>query len=142
MNTNSTHISEAESTRGTDSSAALGQWETAGSVLWFTMDSAWMAEFLLVAQLLIVPALLSHLVTLRLYATRSERLIGGAAICWITMNIFWMLSEIHNLPGLLSGSKTFSVLGFACLLLVIVSDSSGGPLLDRLRRFRRMKVRT
>jgi hypothetical protein len=119
----------------------LARWESAGALLWFAMDSSWMASFSLAAQLLIIPALYANLGVLAFCRERSDRLVTLATVSWLTMNIAWMLGELHERAELQLWARAFCLIGFACLAAVWLTDSRGpDALLERLRRFRRLRA--
>jgi hypothetical protein len=122
-------------------SEKLAFWETTGSVLWFLMDACWMFEAGLLAQLLILPAVLPHLAAVRCVSQLRERLVAGAIFSWLAMNVAWMVADIHDIQPLYWVAKGFTVLGFALLVFALFAGRKVGESWHAsLRRFRRMRI--
>ena len=95
--------------------------ETLNSLTWFAMDAAWMLEYKDASLILIIPTIMTGLILCFMEKKKSLTLINISILCWICMNISWMLSELipsRNLLGLAQGCMVvgISTMGIAIYL--------------------------
>jgi len=103
--------------------------EVLNSVLWFSMDSLWMMEEIKVATILIIPTIITGIISAFEKLDIGNVSISMAVNAWLGMNIFWMLE-------MMSAAKLCFSIGIG-LVIISVFFSRSLRVLYRFKRFRR-----
>ena len=113
--------------------------ETVNSLAWFSMDAAWMLQENRVAYVMIVPTVITGVLLCFMEKRhRSVMFINLAVLCWIGMNICWMLSETLKDDHLLPVAKSFFGAG---VVFVFIAGLLAKNLLETFSHFRRFRVK-
>lgn len=113
--------------------------DSVNSVLWFCMDASWLMGWKFSAYILIVPVIITGVLTLVSTEKRADVFFSIFALnCWILMNAFWMVGDIESMPSLLVCSKVFFGIGFFCIILSVIIS---GDWRNALSSFKRIRIK-
>lgn len=93
------------------------------NICWFLMDGLWMWGLKIIPTILVLPLLVATAAIFKLSAKTSVVLIGivvGSG--WILFDIFWMLSELYEMPWFYTLSRTFFLGGVVFIIYEIISS--------------------
>jgi hypothetical protein len=113
--------------------------DTINSISWLVMDALWMFNLPKVGLLFGIPALLTGIILFYRERNQASNWINLATICWITMNIFWMLSDTFPSPdaNFLLASKGALALG---IIFVGIGAHHTGSVTGAIAHYKRYKT--
>ncbi len=112
------------------------QIEAVGTALWLLMDLFWMwerAEWATIAGAL---TLLAWLWVFRYLRGFAEHAANGAVVCWVAMNLLWMLSDQYEWPALRPFAAAAVGVSFLLIFAVVWKSRWNWAALRLFRRFR------
>jgi len=115
------------------------RFETAATISWLLMDYCWMVNYMALAWVFSLWALLLSVGALIYYKDNiwNERLLLFASLSWVVMNCTCLWGESCNLTSLLFTSKVFFVI---TLLLVISAVFVSRKKKEKID-FKRLKIK-
>jgi len=114
------------------------QLETLGTFLWLLMDFLWLVEWSWAGTVAGVIGVLCLTGVLRLLPRDlATQTAAGSAVCWLLMNLFWMIGESYPAPGMILTAQLIGGLAVGLLGLSVWSGGLSGPV---MQQFRRIKV--
>lgn len=113
--------------------------DTVNSVAWFLLDACWMLGAPQVGYCFVLPTVGTGLLLLYIEKRPSVICINLAINSWIWMNLLWMMSEIHDVPALLTAARAFFGLGVIFIFAAISLSRSFSETFSHFRRFRGLK---
>ena len=110
--------------------------DTVNSLSWFLMDACWMMGFFPAAFLASPVVVLSGFLLCLIDRRPAFVAINIGIICWIFMNLSWMISDVHNKEAWLLASRCFFVLGVLGIGAAIYLSKNLRETFSQFRRFR------
>lgn len=115
--------------------------DTTNSVAWFFMDAFWMFGLPILGMLFILPTVITGIGLLYIEKRPAVFKINIAINCWIWMNIFWMFSDIWELPVYLTLAKCCFAGGLLSMLAALEQSGNVRETFSHFRRFRTFHLR-
>lgn len=112
--------------------------EITSSILWFSMDAMWLFSAVNLAYILAVPTLIASVLMVTVEKNPEQRWIDISSLCWVLMNIGWLVGDEVGIEWLLNSSKVVFFLG---ILAIIRSLSLSKDWRMTLSNFRRFKIK-
>lgn len=111
--------------------------DSLNSAMWFLMDASWMFHWETLAYIMIVPVVITGIASVVVAEKVAHVIFVYLALnCWIFMNVFWMIGDLHSIVSFLTVAKSFFFVGIFLLVLALLIPGNRKKTLSAFKRFR------
>lgn len=110
--------------------------DSVNSLSWFLMDACWMTGFFPAAFVVSPFVVLSGVLLCLIDRRPAFVAINLGILCWIFMNLSWMISDVRDREAWLFASRCFFLLGALSIGAAVYLSKNLRETFSQFRRFR------